>query len=198
MRSLKQNKTSPLSKIIFVLIFLLACWARAEEAPPAAEGASAVKAEDTAAAEYREEEGSSQKLKGEIEKSKHEIEELFVAKSKATTTADVLSITGEITAKSAELKKNYEDYRKLQLHLRFKHPAKGDASERKYEREEAFEPDENHFDLSLQGKLDRVKSNFAAHYSVERKKPIAMKDIETESERKPAAVEDSKRIVLAK
>ncbi len=202
MRSPRQTKTSPLSKVIFVLVFLLACWARAEEASPVPEGGEAgvennkkpLEGEDTR--EWRDDEGRIQKLKGQLEKSKGEIDELFAAKSQATSAAEVVTLSKEISLKSDAMKKDYEEFRKLQLHIRFKHPEKGNFSARKYQREETLAPEEDHFDLSLQGKLDKVKSNFATHYSVVHKKPIEPKD--TEAERKPAAVQDSKRIVLAK
>ncbi|MFX8883325.1 hypothetical protein ABTM86_19015, partial [Acinetobacter baumannii] len=93
------------------------------------------------------------------------------------------------------LKENYDEYRKLQLDIRFKHPEKGDFSERKYEREQAAEeePAEAHFDIGLQGKLDKIKSNFAAHYTIERKKPEVIKPNQAEATREPAAVAESKR-----
>jgi hypothetical protein len=197
MRLPKQNKISPLPKLIFVIVFLLACWARAEEAAaPAGEGGEAPKVEDPFAKEWRDDEGRIQKLKSQIEKSKSELEELFASKEKVKGTAEAVSLTKEIIKLSATMKEDFTEYRKLQLHIRFKHPEQGNFSERKYEREEALTPEESHFDLSLQGRLDKVKSNFAAHYSVEHKKQVTLE--QTEAERTPAAAEDSKRIVLAK
>lgn len=201
MRSPRPTNLAPIPKLIFIIVFLLACWARAEEeAPPVAAEAGAESAkkplEGEETREWRDDEGRIQKLKSQLEKSKGEIEELFASKSQAKSSAEVVELSKEISKRTDELKKDYDEFRKLQLHIRFKHPEKGNFSARKYQREEPLSPDEDHFDLSLQGKLDKVKTNFAAHYTVVHKKPVVSTD--TDTDRKPASVEDPKRIVLAK
>ena len=195
------NKISQLPRLILVFSLFYSFSAHSEEAaPPAAAaegGGEPAKAEDPFAKEWRDESGRIQKVKSQIEKEKADLQEMFESKASVKSAGEAADLAREILKKTEEMKTDYAEYRKLQLHIRFEHPEKGDFSDRKYEREEAAEPTvEGNFDLSIQGKLDKIKSNFAAHYSVVHKKPVALS--ETEAERKPAAVEDSKRIVLAK
>ncbi len=184
-----------LRKRIKICSFVLALFVAVRPAFAEEEKSEAPKAENPEVKEWRDDEGRISKLKSNIEKYKSELTEMFEAKSKVTDTADAIKITKEISAKAEELKKDITEYRQLQLHMRFKHPEKGDFSQRKYQRENLMEPDESHFDLSLQGKLDKIKSNVEAHYSIEHKKKLVQS--ETPSDRKPAS-EDSARIVLAK
>lgn len=181
----------------------MACWARAGEAPPlpgveeeGAEKTIKKPLEDALTREWRDDETRVQKLKSVLEKSKAEIEELYVKKAETKKSYEIVELSKLITLKSDEMKKDYADYKKLLLHIRFKHPEKGNFSAHKYQREEPLSADESHFDLSIQGKLDKTKTNFDLHYSVEHKKPAV--STEAELERKPAAVVDPKRIVLAK
>ncbi len=199
MRSPRPNKTSQLPRLILVFSLLYSFSAHSEEAaaPSAEGGGEPVKGEDPFAKEWRDESGRIQKVKSQIEKEKSDLQEMFESKARVKSPGEAADLAREILKKTEELKTDYAEYRKLQLHIRFEHPERGDFSDRKYQREEAAEPTvEGNFDLSIQGKLDKIKSNFAAHYSVVHKKPVSLS--ETEAERKPAAVEDSKRIVLAK
>ncbi len=203
MLSRRQNTTTPLPKVIFVIVFLLACWARANEAPaPAEAGDGSVEKtikkplEEAKVREWRDDETRIQKLKATLEKFNAEIEELYAAKAKAKRPSEVVDLSREISRKSEDIKKEYAEYKKLLLHIRFKHPEKGDFTVHKYQREEPNSQDESHFDLSLQGRLDKAKANFDIHYSVIHRKPAV--STEAELQRKPAATEDSKRIVLAK
>ncbi len=206
MQLLRQNRIASLPKIIFILVFLLACWARASEAPvpggPMAdpeEGAEKTikkPLEEANVREWRDDETRIQKLKSSLEKQKTEIEELYAAKAQAKHKHEIVDLSRDLNLKIENMKRDYADYKKLLLHIRFKHPEKGNFAPHKYQREEPFSQDENHFDLSLQGKLDKAKTNFEAHYTVVHKKPAV--STEAEAIRAPAAVVDPKRILLSK
>jgi hypothetical protein len=188
MRSLKWIK---IYSLFIAMSFIVARPAFAEEE----KSGEAPKLERPEIKEWHADEGRTAKLKSNIEKSKAELNELFENQSKIKDPALAVTASKEILEKSEELKKDIAEYRELRLHIRFKHPEKGNFSKRNYQREEIMLPDESHFDLSLQGKLDKIKSNVEAHYSIEHKKKLGK--IESLSERKPASV-DSNRIVLAK
>ena len=168
-----------------------------EEAPPAEGGGEGVRLEEPFAKEWRDENGRLQKLKSQIEKQKADLKEMFESKGSIKTSEEATALSKEILKKTAELKTDYTEFRKIQLHLRFEHPEKGDFSDRKYEREDLSDPvKESNFNVGIQGKLDKLKANVEAHYSVTRKK--ALVSTSTEVARKPASVESSKRIILAK
>lgn len=159
------------------------------------EGGEAKK-EDPKIKEWRDEEGRLIKLRSNIEKSEREIAELVEQKKTASNQAAASDITKQIQKISKELKDNYQEYRTLWLHIRFKHPEKGNFSERKYKREEKHEYKEG--ESGFDARLSRVKRKAEVIYEIENRPSEVERTIAPEH-REPAAEElNPDRIVLSK
>jgi hypothetical protein len=168
---------------ILVLFLLLARGAKAEE--------------------WKVHEAHMQAFELKIDKFEKEIHELAEEAKAKGDSEDATKINEEMAKTYAELVKVSDDYRAEKLHIRFKHPEKGELAERKYPSYKLPPLEDLQNDLSLDGQLNRIKDKLKTVYQIEDgpAKPVAAatpKAILSGNARKPASTEDEERITLCK
>ena len=102
-----------------------------------------------------------------------------------------------LTAKHKDLQQVAKDHREEWLHMRFKHPDKGDLTERQYQRYVVQTFEEMESNMGLDGKLDVIKKKVQAQYQLE-PKVLAKSGASGEHGRAPAAEEKKELTPLDK
>lgn len=117
----------------------------------------------THAGDYQSHEMKLRKYEVEIEK--HELEIRAMAKEKASTSdgREKERLHEAMVAEHSELEKISAKYNDEKVHLRFKHPEKGENKERQYSRH-TVQPLSAFEDVSLDGKLDTFLGKFKRVY----------------------------------
>lgn len=114
-----------------------------------------------------------------------------------TKGAELNGILAEIASKYRDLKAAVKEREQEITHVRYQHPEKGDNEKRKYTRYQMKTLEQFEEDLSLEGKLDRLKYKVRSQFQV----PVAEKKSEVEDghDRSPTSVPpEDEQIVLRK
>jgi hypothetical protein len=147
------------------------------------------------AGEWREHEAHLMAFVTKIGGLQKEINQMIEERSKAGG-EERQKIDDSLVKKWADLKKTNDDMEAEKLHIRFKHPEKGDAAERKYSHFQIKSLSEMESDMGIDGRLDRIKKKVEAKFDA---KPEPSRR-ELEDERKPASTKqpNTDRITLKK
>ncbi len=108
------------------------------------------------------------KLKSDNERilAEARLERDKLLKEKAVTreNARMEAILKELTKIYKDISKTYEEFEKEKDHIKFEHPEKGDAVERKYKRYRPKSVEEREAEAGLNGKLTRTKTRVQKTY----------------------------------
>lgn len=132
-----------------------------------------------------------------------EVKELIEHRQHAKKSDEIQGIITQLVAKHKELQTMAKDQREELLHVRFKHPEKGDLAERKYQRYFVKSLEDMESEVGLDGKLDQAKRKMQTQYGIEQSTKDKLKD-QAHGDREPAAEHGKKekphgdRIILRK
>lgn len=130
-----------------------------------------VSAATAAAGDWRNHQASMGTKQSKMKMLEAEIEELIQQK-KTVEDPDVLStLTSAMATKHTELAEVVLKYREELLHIRFKHPEKGDESERKYPRYQLKTLKEMENEFGLDAKLNRLKGRLEHTFGIKKPEP---------------------------
>lgn len=107
--------------------------------------------------DWRTHETLMQNYHNKMESLEKEIQTLIQHKDHTSDPTVQKDLIAQIKTRHEELKKASADRNKEYLHMRFKHPEKGDLAERKYSRHEVKSIEDLEKDFTLDGRLDRLK-----------------------------------------
>lgn len=133
-----------------------------------------------------------------------EIQGLIKEKSHAENPDEIRHITLSMEEKHKALSTLINEQREEQLHIRFKHPEKGDASAREYLRYKIKSLGEMESEFGLDARLNRIQEKVRVTYGVKKEepeqKPSEALRVPASTHVKPKAKdsEESERIRLSK
>lgn len=107
------------------------------------------------------------------------IQDLIESKRKTTDPARLAIIANDLVARHKELTEAIRSYDKEALHVRFKHPDRSDAGDRKYVRVRIRSLEEMENEFGLDGRLNRVKARVQRIFPVHIRTPAAASPAQT-------------------
>ncbi len=118
------------------------------------------------AGDWRAHQASLGSKQGKMKAAEAEIEDLIHQKKGAEDPDEVTRLTGALAERHEGLARAAQEYREERLHVRFKHPERGDESERKYPRYQLKTLKEMEAGHGLDAKLDGLRERLRRTFGV--------------------------------